>query len=82
MPLSQHLHDLLTQRYGSGIPSPRQGVRSIERDRWCCPGCGVRLNEDLLCPECCRSLKDLQYELVELHPHKARSRRRWRSEAL
>jgi hypothetical protein len=76
MPLSQRLHNLLTQRYASGVPSPRKGVTSIEKDRWYCPGCGVMLNENLVCPECYRSIKDLQHELVELHPHKARSVRR------
>ncbi len=76
MPLSQRLHNLLTQRYRSGVPSSREGATSIEGTVGIVRAAGVILNEDLLCRECARSLKDLQHELVELHPHKARSVRR------
>jgi hypothetical protein len=51
MPLSQRLHPLLTQRYGSAAPSPSKGVTSVENNRWYCPGCGVVFSQDLRCPD-------------------------------
>jgi hypothetical protein len=35
-----------------------------------CPGCGVILSEDMVCPECGVSIRDLLFQLVELFPHR------------
>jgi len=33
-----------------------------------CPGCGVRLNDQLECPRCGPHARDLVFDLVELPP--------------
>jgi DNA-directed RNA polymerase subunit M/transcription elongation factor TFIIS len=38
--------------------------------QWFCPGDGEPLNAQLECPRCEKHLRDLVYQLVELHPHK------------
>jgi len=70
MGLSRQVEGLLTQRYGGHIRSPRRGEVTAEPYPWYCPGCGVLLDRDMVCPECHVSLRDLQHDLVELHPHK------------
>ncbi len=70
MALSEHLASLLRERYGNHSPSPNHGVRSIDEHAYYCPGCGVALDDQMRCPECDLSLRDLSFPLVELHPHK------------
>jgi rubrerythrin len=75
MGLSQHVERVLAERYTGHIPSARRGETTAEPCPWYCPGCGVLLDRDLLCPECHVSLRDLQHQLIELHPHKAKDGR-------
>lgn len=69
MPLSRNLERVLTERYGSHLPSEQVEESSREKSDWYCPGCGVSLDVNLVCPGCRLSLKDLRRTLVELHPH-------------
>lgn len=39
--------------------------------RWFCPGDGEHLNAQLECTKCGKHLRDLAYQLIEFHPHKA-----------
>jgi transposase len=71
MGLSLKVEHVLTERYGKHLPSPNRGVVSTtDPYPYYCPGCGVLLDAQMHCPECHLSLKDLQYEIVELHPHR------------
>jgi Zn-finger nucleic acid-binding protein len=70
MGLSQNVERILTERYSKHTASARRGEPTTEQYPWFCPGCGVLLGRDMLCPECHVSLRDLQHQLVEFHPHK------------
>ena len=70
MGLSRNVENILIERYGSHTPSPTKNKEEPGRFPWFCPGCGVLLNSEMVCPECHISLKDLQFQLVEIHPHK------------
>lgn len=72
MGLSQNVERILTERYSKHTPSPRRGEPTKEQRPWFCPGCGVLLARDFVCPECHVSLRDLQRQLIEFHPHKNR----------
>lgn len=69
MALSKGLERALTERYGGHVPHKQIEASSGARFTWYCPGCGVSLGGDLVCPQCHTSLRDLQRALVELHPH-------------
>jgi len=76
MGLSLKLQDVLDHRYGENAPpSIVQRPRPISSPTyphewgWYCPCCGVPLNGWLECPHCGKHLRDLAYQLVELHPH-------------
>ena len=70
MPLSQAMHERLTERFPDHRPQPA-GVEVGHRiTRWFCPSCGVPLGRDLQCGTCGRSLQGVHYHLVELHPHR------------
>jgi uncharacterized Zn finger protein (UPF0148 family) len=77
MGLSKQVARVLTDRYGAHAPSPNRDVTAMARRGWYCPGCGVLLDGRMVCPECRQSLKDLEYSLVEFHPHQ-RPDRGWR----
>jgi hypothetical protein len=34
-----------------------------------CPGCGVPVDDRLMCACCGRGFQDLMFHLIELHPH-------------
>ncbi len=70
MGLSKYVERVLTERYSNHLPSLQRDEAIAEPHSWYCPGCGVPLCRDLGCPECHLSLRDLQHQLVELHPHK------------
>ena len=70
MGLSKSVERSLTERYNNHTPSLQRGEATTEPYPWYCPGCGVILCRGLVCPECHLSLRDLQHQLVELHPHK------------
>src|ERR1700733_7620074 len=70
MSLSERVAGVLHDRYGNHVPSPRHGVVSITRNPYYCPGCGIPLDDQMQCSECQLSLKDLSFDLTELHPHK------------
>jgi rubrerythrin len=72
MALSRHVERLFLDRYENHMASPHKGAQSIGSDLWYCPGCGVLLNSELLCPQCHLSLRDVQHQLNEGHPHKTR----------
>jgi hypothetical protein len=69
MPLSQRMHATLAERYP--LVNPRKPGIQIGKHltRWFCPGCGVPLERGMTCPDCGKSLHDLLFPLVELHPH-------------
>ena len=69
MGLSKYVERVLTERYNTHTPSLQRSETITEPHPWYCPGCGVILCRDLVCPECHLSLRDLQHQLVELHPH-------------
>ena len=69
MGLSRNLERLLTGRYGSHTPSLNRDASSKEPRPQYCPGCGLQLEAELICPERRLWLRDLQSELVEMQPH-------------
>lgn len=84
MGLSPRVATVLLGRYAaeSAPPSAQSPMPAFSRRlhgglHWYCPGCGIRLNEHLECPRCTRHLRDLAYDLIELHPHRDPSGR-WR----
>ena len=70
MGLSRDIEQLLVDRYGRHVPSTDRAMRSATTRPWFCPGCGVMLDTEMVCPHCQVSLKDLRFQLVEMHPHK------------
>jgi hypothetical protein len=69
MPLSQHMHTVLTERFPEQRPRPA-GVEVGRRlTRWFCPGCGVPLDREMACGRCGRSIRDQLFRLVELQAH-------------
>jgi hypothetical protein len=75
MSLSQNVERILTERYSKHTPSSRRAEPTTEQYPWFCPGCGILLGRDKVCPECQVSLLDLQHQLIEFHPHKNRDGR-------
>ena len=76
MGLSLKLQEVLDQRYGENAPPhivqqppPAASPTFPHEWGWHCPGCGIPLNGWLECPRCGKHLRDLAYQLVELHPH-------------
>jgi Zn-finger nucleic acid-binding protein len=69
MALSKNLEQALTERYKSHAPLKQFDSATGPMRAWYCPGCGVSLDDELVCPHCQISLSDLQQTLVELHPH-------------
>ena len=69
--LTQTLLDRFGVQESGGEPEvvPPHRAQLHSRLPWYCPGCGVRLHEDLTCGRCGKDLQDLLYTLVELHPH-------------
>jgi hypothetical protein len=75
MALSRGMQEALERRYGTSDGGPQSPLSPYSPQihgglTWYCPGCGVRLDEHLQCPRCARHLRDLVYQLVELHPHR------------
>ena len=70
MGLSRLVEQVLVDRYSRHVPSTDRAMRTANTRPWFCPGCGVMLDANMVCPHCQVSLKDLQFQLVELHPHK------------
>jgi len=75
MEMSARLAGTLVQRYGETADSaPQSALPAFNRQihgslRWYCPGCGVRLNDHLECPRCGQHVRDLVFDVVELHSH-------------
>jgi hypothetical protein len=73
--MSVNLTERLLERYGAQEPAdepeatPPYSVWWQGSRQYYCPGCGVRLQEGLICGRCGKSLRDLLRTLVELHPH-------------
>ena len=69
MPLSRNLENILLNRFGTQVqsfapaPPPAHG-------KWFCPACRVALDASIGCPVCGGTLKDLLFQLVEIHPHR------------
>lgn len=74
--MSVNLTEQLLERYGAQAvadepeAAPPYSVWWQSRRQYRCPGCGVRLHDDLTCGRCGKSLRDLLRTLVELHPHR------------
>jgi predicted RNA-binding Zn-ribbon protein involved in translation (DUF1610 family) len=79
--LSPRLADALRRRYAAGaepapaVPFDPQLHRTARA--WYCPGCGRGLNERKECAACRTHIRDLVYQLVELHPHVDPAGRGW-----
>jgi hypothetical protein len=69
MQLSRNMEKLLLQRFPEQMPRKAPAAIGSLLSRWFCPGCGIPLNRDLKCGSCGKSISDLHYQLVELHPH-------------
>jgi uncharacterized Zn finger protein (UPF0148 family) len=69
MALSKNMECALTERYGGHATQKQMEVSTGAKLAWYCPGCGIPLDSNLVCPYCEISLSDLQRALVELHPH-------------
>jgi hypothetical protein len=69
MSLSQRLEATLVVRFGGRVrvdaPAPAEAAR------WFCPACRVPLDADLRCARCGGTLRDVLFDLVELHPHRS-----------
>jgi hypothetical protein len=75
MVVARALRHRYAEASGASVPQLRKlPYQSHSHDalEWYCPGCGVRLNPDLACDRCGRHLRDLAYDLIELHPHRRR----------
>jgi hypothetical protein len=71
MGLSRHLEAALLVRFGDHVDA--EAVKSGDPyARWFCPACRVALNAEAACPKCRGSLRDLLFQLVEVHPHRDR----------
>jgi ssDNA-binding Zn-finger/Zn-ribbon topoisomerase 1 len=78
MCLSQDLQARFEQRYGAAAADSARPTRSsvlvppqvYGSLHWYCPGDGIPLNAELECPQCGKHLRDMVYDLVELHPHR------------
>lgn len=74
--MSVNLTERLLERYGTQAAAdapeamPPYSVWWHGRRQYCCPGCGIRLQEDLACGRCGKSLRDLLMTIVELHLHR------------
>ena len=68
MGLSRNLEKTLLERFGAVVDAkafaPPTGAS------WFCPACRLALTADLNCPNGNGSLKDLRFQLVEIHPHR------------
>lgn len=76
MEMSVNLTERLLERHGAQEAAdeleamPPYSVWWHGRRQYCCPGCGVRLQEDLTCGRWGKGRRDLLMTLVELHPHR------------
>jgi hypothetical protein len=77
MPFSRVVEAVLTTRFAAGSPSqssePPFNPQWHGKLRWYCPGCGKPLNRQLECESCDKHLRDLVFDLIELHPHRDRA---------
>ena len=74
MGLSPAMQQKFEERYGPN-PMPQSSHPPFNQQsygglHWFCPGDGEPLNAQLECPRCEKHLRDIVYQLVELHPHK------------
>lgn len=69
MTFSQELHGILSERFPEQRPQPFGVEVGARIPRWFCPGCGVKLGQDMACGRCGKAIRDLLWALVELHPH-------------
>jgi hypothetical protein len=70
MGLSPSMHSRLRSRFPVHRARPPQVEVGAGLLRWYCPGCGIPLGDDLKCSSCGGDIRDLHYQLVELHPHR------------
>jgi hypothetical protein len=70
MPLSRHLQAVLLERFPVQEQKPAYEAVGRRPGVWFCPGCAVPLGPGLSCRSCGKSLGDLHYQLIELHPHR------------
>jgi hypothetical protein len=52
------------------VPLRDGGHEIVPIHPYYCPGCGVVLSEDMVCPECGISIRDLLFHLVERFSHR------------
>ncbi len=69
MSLSAKLHEQFVRRYPTSNPRTSDVEIGFVMLRWFCPGCGTHLDKNLCCRACGECIKDVYYQLVELHPH-------------
>jgi hypothetical protein len=70
MQLSRWMEETLMERFPTVRPRAAAIVELGSRlERWFCPGCGIPLGREMTCGACGKSIHDLLFPLVELHPH-------------
>jgi len=73
MPLSQGMLRQLQHQYSTPAteqsPLPAFAEQIHASLRWYCPGCGIRLNRERVCPQCRRHMRKHVRRFIELHPH-------------
>ena len=67
MGLSKKLETELLARFGAHL---RTDAAEPALATWFCPACRTALGSDLTCTTCGQGLRDLLFQLVELHPHR------------
>ena len=69
MTLSQHMHQVLSERFPLQRPRSPDAEVGFQLHRWYCPGCGIPLKPGMVCGSCDLSIHDQMFRLVEIHPH-------------
>ncbi|HEY1786398.1 MAG TPA: hypothetical protein VGG30_12640 [Pirellulales bacterium] len=69
MPLSRVVHATLVERFPVPRPRPETAEVGMRRPLWYCPGCGLPLGEGMKCSVCGKSIRNLVFQRVEIHPH-------------
>jgi hypothetical protein len=67
MPLSRRLQTALMTRFASQ-QKRASDVKLGKQFGLFCPGCGIPM-DGTSCRQCSQSLRDLLFDIVELHPH-------------
>ncbi len=74
MQLSKELERRFRDVFEFSLRPAKRSPLDVRSGRWYCPGCGAQLElaEDGIyrCPNCCKTIGEFVYPLIELHPHR------------